>query len=254
MKIMGIVNMTPDSFSDGSDYNTEELAYSRILKMKEHGADIIDIGGESTRPGYEMISDEEEISRILPIIKRAKGLLPISVDSYKPKVLLKALENGANIINDIWGFQYDEEVAKISKTFDCDTVIMHNSKDGIYKNNIMDELKTFFYKSIDIAVKNGVNKDRLILDPGIGFKKTQPESLEILKRIKELKSFGLRVLLGVSRKRIIDYYLNLDVNNRDNATLALSVYAMLNGVDIVRVHNVKMNVEAKNMIGILLNG
>ncbi|HHT64098.1 MAG: dihydropteroate synthase [Bacillota bacterium] len=238
--VMGILNITPDSFSDGGKYNQLDTALKRACQMVEEGADIIDVGGESTRPGYQMISAEEEIARVIPIIEALSKEInvPISIDTYKAEVGRKAMEAGASILNDIWGFQYDQKMAQLAAEYDCPVVLMHN-QNGTEYENLMGDILFFLRKSIEIAESAGVNPDKIIVDPGIGFGKNLEQNLEVMNRLDEFKSLGKPVLLGTSRKRIVGEVLELPLADRVEGTAATVALGIAKGVDIVRVHDVK---------------
>lgn len=244
--IMGILNVTPDSFSDGGEHNGLEEAIKHAQKMIDEGADIIDIGGESTRPGHTQISDDEEIARVVPVIKKVVELGAIvSVDTYKYRVAEAAFEAGAHILNDIWGLQYDNgEMAKVVKKYNVPVIAMHNQVEKEYEKDIIFSIKEFFKKTYDIAHKNGILRESVILDPGIGFGKGIDENLEVLSRLEELREEG-RILLGASRKRFIGTILNnLPPQERVEGTVATTVIGIEKGVDIVRVHDVLTNKRA----------
>lgn len=244
--IMGILNVTPDSFSDGGEHNTLEEAIKHAKKMLEEGADIIDIGGESTRPGHTKISDEEEIARVVPVIKKVVELgAIISIDTYKYRVAKAAIEAGAHILNDIWGLQYDAgEMAELVKKYDIPVIAMHNQEGKEYKEDIICSMKEFFKKTYNIAERYNIPRDSIILDPGIGFGKGIDENLEVLSRLQELRGMG-RLLLGTSRKRFIGTILNdLPPQERVEGTVATTVLGIGKGVDIVRVHDVLANKRA----------
>ncbi|WP_462350572.1 dihydropteroate synthase [Fusobacterium varium] len=245
--IMGILNVTPDSFSDGGKYTNIETAVKQAQKLIKDGADIIDIGGESTRPGHEQISVEEEIARIIPVIERINSKLDtiISVDTYKYKVAEAALKAGAHIVNDIWGLQYDNgEMAALVKKYDVPLIAMHNQNDKIYKEDIILSMRKFFQKTYEIADKYGISREKIILDPGVGFGKDIDLNLEVLSRMEELRDMG-RILLGTSRKRFIGTILNdAPVDQRVEGTIATTVIGIEKGVDIVRVHDVLENKKA----------
>ena len=244
--IMGILNVTPDSFSDGGEHNGLEEAIKHAQKMIDEGADIIDIGGESTRLGHTQISDDEEIARVVPVIKKVVELGAIvSVDTYKYRVAEAAFEAGAHILNDIWGLQYDNgEMAKVVKKYNVPVIAMHNKVEKEYEKDIIFSIKEFFKKTYEIAHKNGILKESVILDPGIGFGKGIDENLEVLSRLEELREEG-RILLGASRKRFIGTILNdLPPQERVEGTVATTVIGIEKGVDIVRVHDVLTNKRA----------
>jgi len=238
--IMGILNMTPDSFSDGGKYNTLEKGIERALQMIEEGADIIDVGGESTRPGYTPVDEEEEIRRIIPVIERLSKIsdVIISVDTMKANVALRALEAGAHIVNDVWGLQKDPKMAEVVAKYKAGVVMMHNSILAEY-DDVVKSIIEFLKKSIEIAEKAGIQRDQMIVDPGIGFGKTLEHNLEVMNRLEELKILGLPVLLGTSRKSMIGKVLNLDVEDRLEGTAATVAVGIVKGVDIIRVHDVK---------------
>ena len=219
--IMGILNVTPDSFSDGGSFHQVEEALLHAGEMIEEGVHIIDIGGESTRPGYVQISDEEEIDRIVPVIRAIKEKydIPISVDTYKARVAKAALEAGADMINDIWGLKYDAEMAEVIKEYDVPVCIMHNRNNKEYAC-FFEEMKVDLQESIAIAKKAGIAEDKLILDPGVGFAKTYEMNLECINRLEELHTLGYPLLLGTSRKSVIGLTLDLPVTEREEGTLA----------------------------------
>lgn len=245
--IMGILNVTPDSFSDGGKYNSLERALKQAEKLINDGADIIDVGGESTRPGHIQISVEEEIKRVVPIIREIKNKFKVlvSIDTYKYEVAQKALEVGADIVNDIWGLQYDNgEMAELVKSYEVPLIAMHNQNDEIYSDDIMEDLKRFFIKTFNIAEKVSIDKNKIILDPGLGFGKNVEQNIEIMSRLDELKELG-PVLLGASKKRFIGKLLNdLPFDDRVEGTISTTVIGIEKGVDIVRVHNVLENKRA----------
>lgn len=246
--VMGILNFTPDSFSDGGKFNHIETAIEHALQMIEDGADIIDVGGESTRPGYQMIDTQEEISRIVPIIEALadKIKVPISIDTYKAEVGRRAMEAGASILNDIWGFQYEPEMAQIAAQYDCPVILMHN-QNGTEYENLMGDIFSFLRKSMEIAENAGVNPDKIILDPGIGFGKDLNQNLKVMNRLEEFQSLGKPVLLGTSRKGMIGKTLDLPVTERVEGTAATVAVGIAKGVDIVRVHDVKEMVRVVKM-------
>lgn len=241
--IMGILNITPDSFSDGGKYNSVEEAVKRAKKMIDEGVDIIDIGGESTRPEHIQISIEDEINRVVPVIKELKKLdVLLSIDTYKYEVAKVALENGVHIVNDIWGLQYDNgEMAKLVKKYDVPVIVMHNQNGTEYSSDIMKDMKEFFYRSFLVAKKYGIKRENIILDPGIGFGKTFEHNIEVMERLAELRGMG-KILLGTSRKRFLGKILgDAAPEKRLEGTLATTVIGIEAGVDIVRVHDVLEN-------------
>ena len=245
--VMGILNVTPDSFSDGGRYNNLDSAMKQAEKLISEGADIIDVGGESTRPGHIQITSEEEISRVVPIIEKISKNLDtiISIDTYKYDVAEEAIKAGANIINDIWGLQYDNgEMAELVKKSNLPLIAMHNQNDEVYNKDIMLVLREFFEKTFKIADKYGIDRDTIILDPGLGFGKNVEQNIEVLSRLNELKDMG-SILLGASKKRFIGKLLNdLPFDERVEGTVATTVIGIERGVDIVRVHNVLENKRA----------
>ncbi|QYR57757.1 dihydropteroate synthase [Fusobacterium vincentii] len=245
--VMGILNVTPDSFSDGGRYNNLDSAMKQAEKLISEGADIIDVGGESTRPGHIQITSEEEISRVVPIIEKISKNLDtiISIDTYKYDVAKEAIKVGANIINDIWGLQYDDgEMAELVKKSNLPLIAMHNQNDEVYNKDIMLVLREFFEKTFKIADKYGIDRDTIILDPGLGFGKNVEQNIEVLSRLNELKDMG-SILLGASKKRFIGKLLNdLPFDERVEGTVATTVIGIERGVDIVRVHNVLENKRA----------
>ena len=245
--VMGILNVTPDSFSDGGKYNSIDAALAQAKKLIAEGADIIDVGGESTRPGHTQISSEEEIKRVVPVIEKLSRELDIviSIDTYKYDVAEEAIKAGAHIINDIWGLQYDNgEMAELVKKYDVPIIVMHNQNDEIYKKDIMLTLREFFEKTYKISDKYEIDRNKIILDPGLGFGKNVEQNIEVLSRLNELKDMG-PILLGASKKRFIGKLLNdLPFDERVEGTVATTVIGVEKGVDIVRVHNVLENKRA----------
>ncbi len=244
--IMGILNVTPDSFSDGGKFNELDAAVSHAKEMLEQGADIIDIGAESTRPGSKEVSAEEELERLLPIIERLVEEVdaPISVDTYKAAVADKCLEKGVHMINDVWGLQRDKDMSAVIAKHNVPVTIMHNQIGTEYKTDIMEEIFRFLRNSISLAIEAGVKPENIILDPGIGFGKTSGQSMEVMDRLDELNYLGYPVLLGTSRKSMIGKILDLPSEERVEGTVATSVMGAIKGVDIVRVHDVVENYRA----------
>lgn len=241
--IMGILNVTPDSFSDGGENLEKENALKNTIKMLNDGADIIDIGAESSRPGYSVISVDEELRRIIPIIKHLIENIEvkISIDTTKSVVAKKCLELGAIMINDIWGLQKDKDMAKVIAKFDAYVCIMHNKENTNYKKDIIEEIKEFLNESIKIALDAGIKKEKIILDPGIGFGKTYEQNLEVLNRLSELNSLGYPILLGTSRKSVIGNTLLVEPKKRVEGTIATTVLGIKDGARIFRVHDVYEN-------------
>ena len=247
--IMGILDVTPDSFSDGGNFNNIDTAVNHAKEMINDGADIIDLGGESTRPGHTYVDSQEEKRRILPVIKKLKEEIqvPISVDTYKADVAEASLELGVEMINDIWGLTKDKNMANVIAKYDAYVCIMHNQDTTEYNKDIMEAIKEFLQNSIDLALKSGIKKEKIVLDPGIGFGKTFEQNLEVLKRLDEIKTLGYPVLLGTSRKSVIGNVLNVEPKERLEGTIATTVLGIRDGVDIVRVHDVKENLKAAKM-------
>ena len=247
--IMGILNVTPDSFSDGGKYSVLDNALFRVEEMIKEGVDILDIGGESTRPGYEPISVEEEISRIVPVIELIKNRfdIPISLDTYKSEVAISGIKAGADMINDIWGLKADDKMARVIAESNVACCLMHNRKRAIYES-FMDEVVLDLKDSINKALDAGIQKDKIVVDPGVGFGKTYDHNLEVLKNLKVLKKLEYPILLGVSRKSVIGHTLDLPVPERLNGTLALSAYGMFCGCSFLRVHDIKQNKEVVCML------
>lgn len=238
--IMGILNVTPDSFSDGGKYNSVDAAVRQAKKMVADGAKIIDVGGESTRPGYERISDEEEIKRVVPVIEALVREVPavISIDTYKSAVARAAVEAGAHMINDIWGAQADPAMASVAAEYNVPIILMHNRNSEPYSNyweDFIEDLK----KSIDIVKQAGVPDQHIMLDPGIGFAKNLEQSIETMQRLEELSAMGYPVLLATSRKRMIGSILDLPVDERVEGTAATCAYGVMKGCHMMRVHDVK---------------
>ena len=244
--IMGILNVTPDSFSDGGRYNNLDSALEQAKKMVEDGVDIIDIGGESTRPGHTQISVEEEIGRVVPVIEMLSKELDIiiSIDTYKYQVAEAALKAGAHIINDIWGLQYDNgEMAMLAAEYNVPVIAMHNQNGTEYSEDIILSMRKFFERTYEISDRYGISRDNIILDPGIGigFGKGIEENIEVMARLEELRDMG-RILLGTSKKRFIGTILGgVPTDERVEGTAATTVIGIEKGVDIVRVHNVLEN-------------
>jgi dihydropteroate synthase len=237
--IMGIINATPDSFSGDGLYSDQESALSRSILLQSHGADIIDVGGESTRPGATYVEAEEEIRRTVPIIELLSANLsvPISIDTYKPEVAKEAIKAGASIINDVWGLRYDTEMANLAAQHDIPLILMHNQHGTHYSEMIM-EVKERLKESADLAIRSGVDPKNIILDPGVGFGKTARQNLAIIRHLGQIKDIGYPILIGTSRKSMIGAVLNIP-EDRLAGTAATVALAIANGVDMVRVHDVK---------------
>lgn len=254
--VMGIINVTPDSFSDGGRYFTKEDALKRALELVKAGADIIDIGGESTRPGAKTVSAREQIKRTVPVIKALskKTTTSISIDTRDHKVAEAAIKAGASIINDISGLRHDKKIAAVAARYKAGLIIMHSrgtprtmQKNPVYKCLMQDIIDTL-EAGIEKATDAGLGPEQIVIDPGLGFGKTTEGNLAILKRLSELKSLGLPILIGPSRKSYIGNTLKLPVDKRFYGTLASVVYAVLQGATIVRVHDVREAKEALKLI------
>jgi len=238
--IMGILNVTPDAFSDGGRYVDKKKAVEHAKEMVEQGADIIDIGGESTRPGHRSVSMETELARVLPIIETLSQTVsvPISIDTYKAETAKRALEAGAHIINDVWGAKRDPEIADVAAEKKAPIILMHNRNDRNYGDFISDVLQDI-EESISIAKKAGVKDDKIILDPGIGFAKDTHENINMMQNLDRLVALGYPVLLATSKKSMIGNILDLPPEERVEGTGATVCYGIEKGCHIVRVHNVK---------------
>ncbi len=251
---MGIINITPDSFSDGGKYFEGKINYDRILKdalkMEEDGADFLDIGGESTRPGSEKISNKEELERVIPAIElvRKNSGIPISVDTYKSEVAEEALKAGADIVNDISGFRFDNNIAAVTAKYNATCILMHIKgtpkimQENPQYNNVIEEVYNYLADSIDIAKNAGIKQ--IITDVGIGFGKNLQNNLDLIKNLSVFKKLGYPILLGVSRKRFIDNISPAPMNERIEGTIAANVAGILNGANIIRVHDVLENKKA----------
>lgn len=257
--VMGILNVTPDSFSDGGKWNTIDAALKHMEQMVEDGADIIDIGAESSRPGFKKMSAEDEWERLCPFLSHLvkECPVPISIDTFKSKTAELAVKEGVNILNDIWGLQYEAEpgeMAQVAAKYDLPVIVMHNQDSKIYDGDMIASMKDFFRKSVQIAKEKNLNENNIILDPGIGFGKDVEGNLEALRRQEELLEIDgekYPLLLGPSRKSFIGATMNLPVEERMEATGAACVYGILKGADIVRVHDVKPIARMCRMIDII---
>ena len=252
--VMGILNVTPDSFSDGGRYDSVNEALKRARQMILEGVDLIDIGGESARPGYAQITDEEEIERVVPAIEAIKKHMdiPVSVDTYKSAVAKAAIEAGADMVNDIWGLKHDPEMAKVIAETGVACCLMHNRKTTDYKDFMTDCLADL-KESIAIAKAAGIEDDKIIVDPGVGFAKTYEQNLQVLKHLNQFKSLGYPVLLGTSRKSVIGLTLDLPTDQRLEGTLATTVMAVMAGATFVRVHDIEANSRAIAMTEAIMN-
>lgn len=251
--IMGILNVTPDSFSDGGKYNHLDAALFHAEEMLRDGADIIDIGGESTRPGHTVITDQEEISRVVPVIEAVKSRfdVPVSIDTYKGAVAEAALKAGADLVNDIWGFKHDKKVADLTAQYKAACCLMHNRHKAVYDDFLSDLVKDM-EECIKIAREAGVSDDRIILDPGVGFGKTYEMNLEAIHHVDVLHQLGFPILLGTSRKSVIGLTLDLPADQRVEGTVATTVIGVMKGGAFVRVHDIKENKRAIQMTEAIL--
>lgn len=254
--IMGIINITPDSFS-GDGLWAQDRLLTKVLRQAEAfmeaGADLLDIGGQSTRPGYTEVSVEEEKRRILPVLETLahKIPLPLSVDTYKPEVARAALAAGADLINDIWGLQKDPAMVKVVADAQAPVIVMHNQTTPEY-TDLMGEIASFLQKSIDLAVAHGLPREKVIIDPGICFGKTPAQNLVVLNRLDELKALGAPILLGTSRKSVIGHVLDLPVDKRLEGTAATVAVGITRGAHLIRVHDVKAMVRVARMTDAIL--
>lgn len=246
--IMGILNVTPDSFSDGGKYDCPDKALFRVREMISQGADIIDIGGESTRPGFTPLIAQEEMGRVLPVIEaiRKEFDIPISLDTSKAAVAREGIKAGADLINDIWGLKRDPDMAKVVADSGVCCCLMHNRMQSEYENFEMDVLKDL-EDSLNIAGDAGIAREKIILDPGIGFAKTYEQNLWMMANLERMHTFGLPVLLAASRKSVIGLTLGLDKEERMEGTLATSAIGVMKGCSFVRVHDIEENVRAVRM-------
>lgn len=252
--VMGILNVTPDSFSDGGRYVDCRGALAQAERMVAAGADIIDVGGESTRPGHVPVSEDEEIRRVVPVIAELKKYfdVPVSIDTYKGAVAEEALDAGADLLNDIWGFRADGRMAALAAEYGVPVCLMHN-RAGTDYGDFMKEVVRDLGISLAIAGKYGVKRDKIILDPGVGFGKTYEQNLIVLNHLEEIVAMGYPVLLGTSRKSVIGRTLDLPVEEREEGTMATSVIGALKGCEYVRVHDVEKNVRALRMADAVLH-
>ena len=252
--VMGILNLTPDSFSDGGKWNDADAALKRVEVMLAEGMDILDVGGESTRPGYTQISVQEEIERTAPVIERIKAAfdVPVSLDTYKSDVAQAGIAAGADLINDIWGLKYESDMAAVIAGANCPCCLMHNRKEAVYQDFLPDMTKDLI-DTLQIAGQAGIDGEKILLDPGIGFGKTYEQNLLALKYMAQIKEeFGCPVLLGCSRKSVIGLTLDIPVEERLSGTIATTVYAVMQGCMFVRVHDIRENVQAVRMTEAIL--
>ncbi|WP_264741093.1 dihydropteroate synthase [Cytobacillus firmus] len=254
--VMGILNATPDSFSDGGKYSHQDLAVKHALEMVENGADIIDVGGESTRPGFDPVPADEELKRVLPVIEAISKEVnvPISIDTYKAEVAKQAIEAGAHIINDVWGAKADPQMSSVAAETGAPIILMHNRKDMEYTSFFRDVMNDL-YESITLVKSAGVKDENIILDPGIGFAKDLNYNLQMMRDLDKLVAIGYPVLLGTSKKRMIGTILDLPVEERTEGTGATVCYGIQKGCQMIRIHDVKeMSRMAKMMDALMGKG
>lgn len=246
--VMGILNVTPDSFSDGGKYNDLDRALYHAQEMICEGADILDIGGESTRPGHTQISEQEEVQRTVPVIEKLRQEfdVPLSIDTYKPAVAEAAIAAGADLVNDIWGLKYDSRMANLIAETGVSCCLMHNRDNMDYQDYLKDVI-TDLGETIRIAQAAGISQEKIMLDPGIGFAKSCEQNLYLIRQLRQVTALGFPVLLGTSRKSVIGLTLDLPAQDRLEGTLATTVYAVQTGCAFVRVHDVKENVRVIRM-------
>jgi dihydropteroate synthase len=251
--IMGILNVTPDSFSDGGLHNSMDTAMEAVSKMISDGVDIIDVGGESTRPGYTLISDQEEIDRVVPVIEAIKKSfdIPVSLDTYKSEVARAGILAGADLINDIWGLKWDNKMAAVISQYDKACCIMHNRREINY-NNFLEDVISDLDESVNMALDAGIDKNKIMVDPGIGFAKTLEQNRLLMNHLELLRRWQVPVLLGTSRKSMIGLTLGLPVNEREEGTMATSVIGLMKGCEYFRVHDVRSNYRALSMADAIL--
>ena len=258
--VVGILNVTPDSFSDGGKFFRPQDAHKRALRMVEEGADIIDVGGQSTRPGSENISLEEELRRVIPLVRElAKKIqIPISVDTYSSQVALAALDAGAEMINDISGLRFDSKMAGVVARCQAGLVLMHiqgtpkNMQEDPHYDDLLEEIKDYLRESIKLAEQAGIKEDKIIIDPGIGFGKKIEHNLSILKNLRRFEELGKPIMVGTSRKSFIGKLLDLPVEDRLEGSLASVAVSILNGANIVRVHDVGESVRVARLVDAIM--
>lgn len=258
--VMGILNVTPDSFSDGGKFFNTEKAVKHALKICKEGADILDVGGESTRPGAERVGLREELKRVIPVIEEVapKVNIPVSIDTYKEEVARRALDAGASMVNDISALRGDKKIARLVAEREVPLILMHmqgtprNMQEKPRYKSVMGEISSLLRRQAEVAIKAGVNKERIIVDPGIGFGKTREHNLEILNKLPELKSLGFPICIGTSRKSFIGLTLDLPVDERLEGTAATVSFSITQGANIVRVHDVKEMVRVSRMTDALI--
>ena len=255
--IMGILNVTPDSFSDGGRFCTMDAALYHAQEMVRDGADILDVGGESTRPGHVQISDEEEIGRVVPVIRAIKEKfdIPVSIDTYKSKVAKAAIAAGADLVNDIWGLKYDKSMAKVIADAGVACCLMHN-RDNMEYTSFMDDMLADLRETIQLAKEAGIADDKIMLDPGVGvgFAKSYENNLVAIREVGRLHELGYPILLGTSRKSVVGLTLDTTKDERVEGTMVTTVYGVQQGCAFVRVHDVKENMRAIRMTQAIMRG
>lgn len=253
--VMGILNVTPDSFSDGGRWNSVDGALRRCEAMLEQGADLIDVGGESTRPGHTPLGVQEELDRVLPVLEALKRRfdVPLSLDTSKAEVARLGLTGGADLINDVWGLKRDADMARVIAEAGAACCLMHNRTNAQYRD-FLPELLRDLEQCLELADRAGIARERILLDPGVGFAKSQEQNLEVLRHLEELHRLGCPLLLGCSRKSVIGHVLDLPTEQRLEGTLATTVWAVLKGCMFVRVHDVAENVRVIRMTEAIVNG
>ncbi len=251
--VMGILNVTPDSFSDGGKYGSLDDVLYHAQRMVEEGADILDVGGESTRPGYRPVSEQEEIERVVPVLEAIGRRIevPLSLDTWKANVARAGIAAGAHMINDIWGLKKDAQMAEVIAKSGIPCCLMHNRKEAVYQD-FMQEVAADLAQSLHLAEAAGIAADKIILDPGVGFGKSYENNLEVIGCLEELKVLGCPILLGASRKSVIGLTLDVPVEERLEGTLVTTVFGVLKGCSFVRVHDIRENVRAIRMARALL--
>lgn len=252
--IMGILNVTPDSFSDGGRFAALDAAVAQATRMVGEGAEIIDIGGESTRPGGEAVTAAEEQARVLPVIEALAGTIEavLSIDTYRAETARMAVAAGAHAINDVWGLQREPAIADVARDTGAGLVVMHTGREREKLADVIADQALFFTRSLEIARKAGVSDDQLVLDPGFGFAKDPDENLALMARFGELRQFGLPLLAGTSRKRFIGHVTGRDADHRDVGTAATTALLRMKGAAIFRVHDVAINIDALRMADAML--
>ena len=251
--IMGILNVTPDSFSDGGKWNDYDVAMKHVQELLDGGSDIIDIGGESTRPGHVQISVQEEIDRIAPLVESVNKNfdVPVSIDTYKSEVAETALKLGTDLVNDVWGFQYDPKMAEVVRRYDAACCLMHNKNEAVYEDLLAD-MKADLARCVRTAKTAGIQDDKIMLDPGLGFGKNWEMNLQVMNHMDYWNDLGYPMLLGASRKGTIGKVLDLPVDQREEGTIVTTVLAVQAGYGFVRVHNAEVNRRAIRMTEAIL--